>query len=431
MANYRLLIVAFSVIVLSRINFVRCADACKTHADCNPYGGSWFCCGGYILFGSTDKDRSCTYTSCLNHYCSIDNDCGDSIMCCRSDKCVNKGCSGCTRNSECYSSQVCCRKTFPFNQTVCAANCLKQTCNFNDDCAGSRECCRSGKCTSTGCSEKCTLNSECSLGQYCCKKKTGYYGEDGCSKSCVGEICSTSDDCGAPNECCISNKCVDRGCSGCTTNSNCSTGQYCCKKRRWYELSECSAHCIGKSCNKNDDCGGPGETCDSDHKCTDIQNYPPWVIAVIIVCLVVFLVAVGILLAVVWHMKRKRSDTTQAGTVPLHNTQYQEAETQNQQSNISPTYQGTTFRIPNQSHSYCPQSFDNGTHAFPNQFPVFQGQNPALFPQQQNENHGFNCRGLESTEAARDTVCLDSHDQQVYPQNDPFQGNYPPPPYSP
>ena len=337
MANYYLfLVVAFSVLVLNNINFVQCVDKCKIHADCNPYG-TVYCCGGLFLYGvNNNKQRSCTISSCLNHYCSTEKDCGDSTMCCRSNRCVNKGCSGCNKNADCYSYYVCCKKTFPFNQTICAASCLRQTCNFNDDCAGYGECCRSGKCTSTGCSEKCTLNSECNLGKYCCRKKpTRYYqyGDYRCSKSCVGEICSTSEDCGGPNECCISNKCVDRGCSGCTTNSNCSTGQYCCKKRQWYELSECSAHCIGKSCNTNDDCGGPGEVCHSYiclngkisvttgisgsatstgsvkefttkySKCS--TPLPSWVIAIITICLVVFLIAIGILLAVFFCMKRK------------------------------------------------------------------------------------------------------------------------------
>ena len=465
MAIYHfVLVVAFTGIVLNNIRFVRCADQCKTHADCKARYSvlPWhYCCGGY--FGS--KDRSCTSSSCLNSYCSKDSDCGDSTMCCRSDECVNKGCSGCRQDKDCDTSYHCCKKTSPFNQTICAVNCLNKTCNFNDDCAGYGECCRSGKCTDTGCSDKCTLNSECSQGQYCCKKKTGYYGYDSCAKSCVGEICSRNEDCGPPNECCISNKCVDRGCSGCTTNSNCSTGQYCCKKRHWYELSECSDHCIGKSCNANDDCGGPDETCDS-HLCgkagkplplrpggkvslsakESSNPLPPWGIAVITVSLVVFLIAVGILLGAYFYVKRKRAaNRTQAGTVPLRNSPYEATETsQNQQPSAPPPYQALAFQVANQpeqtsnvahpsSNSYNSPRFHNGTQGFSSQVPVVEWQNPALLPQQGNENHGFSYHRFDSPDAAQDTVYQNRSGQQVYPQHDPFQSNNYPcnPPYNP
>ena len=110
------------------------------------------------------------------------------------------------------------------------------------------------------------------------------------------------------------------------SNANCSTGHYCCKKRQWYvgEFGVCSEHCIGKSCSTSDDCGGPGETCNSYHRCAFNQNsntasnsLPSWMIAVITVSLVVFLITVGLVLAVFWYVKKKRpANATQAGTVP-------------------------------------------------------------------------------------------------------------------
>ena len=171
------------------------------------------------------------------------------------------------------------------------------------------------------------------------------------------------------------------------------------------------------------------------------QSFPPWVIPVIAVSLVMFLFAVGILLAVFWYMKSKRqTDTTQTGTMPLHNTQYQGgAEIQNQ-SNAQSSYLNNPTQQPeqinngaHQSYNYYPQRFDNGTHAFSSQSPVVQSQNLALLPQQENENHGFNYHRLESPDAAQDTAYQDSSGQQVYPQNDPFQSNSYPynPPYNP
>ena len=447
MAIYHfVLVVAFTGIVLNNIRFVRCADQCKTHADCKVRYGrlSPYCCGDYFLFGS--KDRSCTFGSCLNHYCSTDSDCGDSTMCCRSDKCVNKGCSGCRQDKDCDTSHYCCKKTSPFNQTICAKNCLNKTCNFNDDCAGYGECCRSGKCTSNSkrCyMNKCTLNSECNQGQYCCRKKsTSYYSyrnkAKGCSKRCVGEICSRNEDCGSPNECCISNKCVDRGCSGCSTNSDCSTGQYCCKKKHWYELSECSDHCIGKSCNANGDCGGPGETCHSD-LCLDetgglsvnvgqsggsvsakksAASLPPWGIAIITVCLAMFLIAVGILLAVFLYMKRKRSaDATAAGPLPQESIQYQTgAEMLNQPTPQSCNLSNPIYHDPEVESQNPGTIIQNGQGNNSSQHYHNQGYKTAMSLDQtqpkdvqhyHNEMHDPVYHALESQDVPHDTESSD------------------------
>ena len=354
MVNFFISAIAVTVLVCNSISPVRCGDECVTHANCN---GSYVCCGGLSTFDLKNKtQRRCTYGSCLHHYCSSDSDCGDFSMCCRSNECVRQGCSGCTKNTDCdsslYAKHVCCKRTFPFDQTVCAASCIDKKCNSNDDCGGFEECCRSGKCTKTGCRDKCKSNSDCNSNQYCCQKADVKNWLDiGCAQSCVGAICSTREDCGPQNECCISNKCVDRGCSGCTTNSNCSTGHYCCKKREWYELSECSADCIGKSCGTRDDCGGPGEICNSDHRCAIIL-LPPWLIAVITVSGVgVVLLIAGMLLVV--YIKQKKAPytaSTHAGQVPLHNTRYEGGESQispasRQFSGIAnPTYHETTHQ---------------------------------------------------------------------------------------
>ena len=382
-----------SVWAWDNVVIVQCADECKTHEDCkHRYVVSRrYCCRG-VYFWS--KDRKCTFKSCLNDYCSNASDCNDHSLCCLSNKCVNKGCSGCTNNKDCYSGQVCCKKTFPFNQTVCASDCVDQKCNSNDDCAGLGECCRSGKCTKTGCWETCKSKSECNLDQYCCKNKKNYWGDD-CFENCLGDICSTDEDCGPRNTCCISNKCVDRGCSGCTFNSDCSTGQYCCKKRHWYELNECSDHCIGKSCETNDDCGGPGETCNSDHRCT--TSLPHWLTAVVTVSIVLFLTVVVIVLAVYCYTKRKRQANSTPETVLSQNTQTQETRTQNQQSNTQ--LSGFNYPLQNQpqhinsgvtqlpyppSH---PPGHQGGTQGTPNHGPIFQ--NPRMYPPPESGSQVF------------------------------------------
>ena len=357
MANSLIFAIAFSVLMCNNVSLIQCYyDECNTYADCNFYPRPRSCCGIYDY--NQKLQRHCMYgsDSCLHFSCASDSDCRDLSMCCRSAMCVSKGCTGCTNDADCDTRQVCCgKKTFPLDQTVCAANCVDEVCYSNDDCARYRgECCRSGRCTSINsgqCHDKCKTDSECNSDQYCCKKApTRWQGDTGCAESCVGMKCSTNEDCGPSNECCISNKCVDRGCWGCITNSNCSTGHYCCKKRERYELSECSADCIGKSCGTNDDCGGPGESCDSDHRCMIKSNISlaPWLIAVISVS--VFLIIFGIVLAVFWYIKRKRATNagTQAGNVTLHNTRYEGAGIRNSQPDrqlsgiANPTYQENT-----------------------------------------------------------------------------------------
>ncbi|XP_028399898.1 keratin-associated protein 5-3-like [Dendronephthya gigantea] len=308
-----ILMIAFSVLVCDNIGRVLCASKCKTHADCKSLYIHYRCCGGSMILGgdANVKERSCWFSSCLYRYCANDSDCSDQL-CCRSNKCVRKGCNGCAKNSDCNIGHVCCKNTLPLDQTVCGDNCINQTCNSNDDCAGQQECCRSGKCT-RGCSEKCASDSECNLDEYCCNKRQRYWG-DNCAKTCVGELCTTDRDCGARNECCISNKCVDRGCSGCITNSNCSTGHYCCKEGQSYsdKISVCSVNCIGKFCRTTKECGGPGETCGSSNKCavqtskaSSTNSFPPWLIAVLTISLVVFFTAVGVLVAVFGTSKER------------------------------------------------------------------------------------------------------------------------------
>ena len=413
MTKFHFFLLALSVLALDKVSVVQSADECKTNGDCTFLSQHRYCCRGVY---SWSKDRSCIYRWCLGDYCSSKSDCNDHSLCCRSNKCVNKGCSGCTNNKECYSGQVCCKKTFPFNQTVCASNCLNQRCNSNDDCAGVDECCRSGKCTNTGCSDTCKSKSECNLDQYCCKKKKNYLG-DGCSESCLGKICSTNEDCGARNACCISNKCVDRGCSGCTLNSNCSIGQYCCKKRHWYELNECSDHCIGKSCETNDDCGGPGETCNSEYRCTNVtqtvqhnvnkvkHSSNSLLIPLISVSAVLFLAIVVMVLAVFWFVRyRRTANSAQSRTVPLQNSQNQDTRTQNPQLNTqrsgfdNPLYREPLLQNQPQQTSIGafqsryppshPPALQGGTQGTPNQGPVIQ--NPTMHSQQQgNSNQGL------------------------------------------
>ena len=130
------------------------------------------------------------------------------------------------------------------------------------------------------------------------------------------------------------------------------------------ELSECSESCIGKSCNRSDDCGGPGEICDWSHRCAlsrqhkikqsprnsntntkSSNSFPPWLIAVLTISLIVFFSAVGIAVAVFWYVKRMRlAKASHAETVFFQNTQSRGAEIPSQVS------QQQNIRFPDSSN---------------------------------------------------------------------------------
>ena len=177
--------------------------------------------------------------------------------------------------------------------------------------------------------------------------------------------------------------------------------------------------------------------------------------------LVVFLVAVGIFLDVFFYMRRKRrANTTQAGTLSPDSTQYQaRAEVLNQPNAQSyhlnnPTYQpGQTNNVPLQPHSYYPKRFKNDAYDSSKQTPVLQSQNQATLLQQDNqgcqsvmsseptqlnnevhhygnEMHDPVYHTLESQDAPEDTQ---NGGQQAYQLNVPYQSNNYPhnPPYNP
>ena len=313
-------------------------EDCDSDEDCGPPNE---CC----IAGK------CTINGCSE--CSADSDC---TYCCRSGKCVDRSvCFGCASDSNCSIGQVGCKKSFPLNQTVCAGKCDGLNCNNNDDCAtGRRECCRDGKCVggplSLSCLVKCKDNSECHAGEYCCRKKRVWFRQDRCSRTCEGEDCDSDEHCGPPNECCISGKCTKHGCSGCSSDSDCTyccrsgkcadssvcfgglsgsdctSGQVCCMKSFAVNQTVCADKCDGLDCNNNDDCAtGLGECC-RDGKCVDSSVCGPkepsagpkrepsgsqkpadessqWRVAVIITA-VLLLIAVSA--SVYWRYKTKR-----------------------------------------------------------------------------------------------------------------------------
>ena len=360
MASGNIFWLAFYVLIGHEINSVQTLISCKTHKDCEGkiFGVIPHCCGGTLSIFDITR-RSCQRGDCLGHYCETDSDCGDSTYCCRSNRCANRGCAGCTSDSDCSASDsghVCCKKSFPLEQSVCAKKCHGLNCNNNNDCATEgRECCRDGKCVgglvSLSCLVKCKANSECHAGEYCCRKKSVYLLQDRCSETCEGEDCDSDKDCGPPNECCIARKCTKNGCSECSVDSDCT---YCCRSGKCVDGSVCSKTTIASTSK---------ETFQSEHGHESQESCSKWCVAVIVLAVVV-LIAVSA--SVFWRYKRKR---------PNNSTQVNQGSFQSQVAcntglnHPIPHQQGTAFTLQSSTKNYQPA----------NQFPTLSSSIPANY----------------------------------------------------
>ena len=205
---------------------------CKSNSECKS--GKYCCKKKSVWFW---QDR-CIDT-CVNETCDSDSDCGPPDECCVRGKCVKGACLECSAHSDCISGNccankcvdgrcydcasdadcgsgdVCCKKSFQY-KAFCAKKCERELCNNNDDCAsGIGECCRNKTCAnSVSCLWQCKSNSDCKSGKYCCKKKSVWFWQDRCSDTCIGAVCTSNEDCGPPNEYCISGKCSKKKSKG-------------------------------------------------------------------------------------------------------------------------------------------------------------------------------------------------------------------------
>ena len=249
-------------------------DECNVNADCNNV--LKFCCEGLSL--TNIRRKTCQFFSCLGRHCVQDGDCGGKGECCNSQhQCVTIGCPECQSDSDCATSEYCCKQRFISDHNVCRRSCVGETCLSFNDC-GVGECCIFNKCTTTGCSQ-CSSHPDCPASQYCCKRGSL---ANVCRQSCIGETCQSSSDCGA-GECCIFNKCTTIGCSQCVLNSDCPASQYCCFRGLLSNM--CRQSCVGEICFSSIGCGGPGEHCSANSLCTksnDSTTFAGWAIAIVV-----------------------------------------------------------------------------------------------------------------------------------------------------
>ena len=299
MATRHIILIALSVSVWNEVTLVEADDTCKIHADCANNYIYKYCCGNVPRSFDRTK-RTCQLTYCLNKYCSTNSDCGDSSLCCRFNKCVNDGCFGCTKSSDCDFNHVCCKQAQISRETFCASSCVGQSCKSNDDCAGDGECCRSGKCVDTAsCLAQCKSNSECNIGNYCCKKRSVWFWQDRCSATCVGEKCSSSDDCGPADECCNAAGICAKSCR----RQNDKEENNSKKSSKEENIREKSSN---EQSNEEDQHKKKQHDKQRNHtKPSKKPNNAPWLIPVIVT--VALLMAVAVFIPVFWYYRKRRA----------------------------------------------------------------------------------------------------------------------------
>ena len=75
------------------------------------------------------------FGSCSGHYCSTDGDCGGVGECCMSNECDTFGCRECYSNSDCATSEYCCKHTYIKDHNVCRRSCgPREYCDMNNKC---------------------------------------------------------------------------------------------------------------------------------------------------------------------------------------------------------------------------------------------------------------------------------------------------------
>ncbi|XP_028396918.1 keratin-associated protein 5-3-like [Dendronephthya gigantea] len=331
------LLFLLNAILMGKFGLVSGQSTCTSNSDCvSSYYSNKVCCKGYAYKGYGYTSRKCYYGSslCVGRYCTTDGDCGGKNECCKSNKCTTSGCSNCYSNSNCGFSEYCCKQRYSYDKHVCRRSCVGETCNSSSDCGGSSEycdfnkkcvecstdgdcigseCCLYNKCVTSGCTP-CFSNFGCSSSEYCCRR--GVFYSNVCRKNCVGEKCSYDSDCRGPgescdssskkcalptscftdgdcsgSECCLNYKCVTSGCTPCSSNSGCSSSEYCCKRGDYVNV--CRKNCVGETCSYDSDCGGPRESCRSNKCKKSSTTTASWVVPVIVVGVILFFAVFG------------------------------------------------------------------------------------------------------------------------------------------
>ena len=126
-------------------------QTCKSDSDCKriiPY--ETHCCRDFVK----DSNLSChNISTCTDHFCEDDTDCGQE--CCVLHEC--KDCLKCISHSDCVEEKLCCGKLRDRKYGHCRSSCLGSSCWSNEECSSHGLCCFQ---------KTCTVNSECVPDEY-------------------------------------------------------------------------------------------------------------------------------------------------------------------------------------------------------------------------------------------------------------------------
>ncbi|RKH05666.1 hypothetical protein D7V97_23605 [Corallococcus sp. CA053C] len=236
-----------------------CGDTCSpcgpTAPICATVNGQFACV--QCTQNSDCATGRCDVTTNTCTGCIRDSDCGSGQVC---DE-PNFTCVQCTGDENCPNGQVCdptsntcseCNQDTDCDRGLRCSNHACVLCDSNDACAGnSCNCCPNGtQCAAPtpgappSCVE-CTTDSQCSNGQRC----------DTVNGACVDTVpeCNTADRCGPGCSKCPGERpfCLDgEVCVQCRTDLECGDGQFCLS-------GECSA------CTTDKRCGDRCDACDA------------------------------------------------------------------------------------------------------------------------------------------------------------------------
>ncbi len=312
-------------------------QACDTRTNwclgnCTPGCEAWERC---------DLNNKCV---ALEEYCNTYNDCGGDKPICdsRTHKCTyncqpecnsweicteDKVCKAdtgryfCNDASDCKSGQIC-NSHHKCEYDNCHPECEGwQTCNENGECVTS-----SGRCDpEVGCERNTGVSFTCNPETHTCKKDDGVctpvcklWQTCNMHNECVAAdgYCAENKDCSNGEKCNSLHKCVPLNNTGCGTNDDCNSWEYCedgqCKLQHGscnlvedclgdsvcnFATHECETECQtkceyweecssdGQACNLNDDfCNSDascknGKKCNlNSHKCENScsENCEPW-----------------------------------------------------------------------------------------------------------------------------------------------------------
>ena len=274
----------FFLLIFILIFFSPC-ECCPEHCNCTEDSEECISChtGYYDIEKNCTEtcekcpDKDCNYTNgkCINQVDDcIDNDKWDDYC---NESCPNP-CSKCNRKGECLECSD--NKHYGKNCENLCNKCPKATCNFKGECDPTGDFCIEDTLTGIYCNKSCISEidhcNKCKMMDKICIECEKTFYSSNCSLNCLkcpNEECNIDGECKDQEA-----NCKDNMTKGSNCETECTEGS---EGTKYLDCVECDRHgrCLkcngnkyyGEHCEKRcENC--PGGTCDTDGKCTDLEN---------------------------------------------------------------------------------------------------------------------------------------------------------------